>query len=50
MDLPTHAIFGFAIGLVFFGHPEIALLHACMHFLAENLTEAIKKRLSEKHN
>jgi membrane-bound metal-dependent hydrolase YbcI (DUF457 family) len=26
LDLPTHASFGFAIGLVFFGHPEIALL------------------------
>jgi membrane-bound metal-dependent hydrolase YbcI (DUF457 family) len=26
MDLPTHALFGFAVGLVFFGHPEIALL------------------------
>jgi len=26
MDLPTHASFGFAIGLVFFGHPEIELL------------------------
>lgn len=26
MDLPTHAFFGLAIGLVFFGHPEIALL------------------------
>ena len=26
MDLPTHAFFGFAVGLVFFGHPEIALL------------------------
>jgi hypothetical protein len=26
MDLPTHAVFGFAVGLVFFGHPEIALL------------------------
>ena len=26
MDLPTHAVFGFAIGLVFFGRPEIALL------------------------
>ena len=26
MDLPTHAVFGFAVGLVFFGRPEIALL------------------------
>jgi len=26
LDLPTHAVFGFAIGLVFFGRPEIALL------------------------
>jgi membrane-bound metal-dependent hydrolase YbcI (DUF457 family) len=26
VDLPTHAFFGLAIGLVFFGHPEIALL------------------------
>jgi hypothetical protein len=26
LDLPTHAIFGFAVGLVFFGRPEIALL------------------------
>ena len=26
MDLPTHVFFGLAIGLVFFGHPEIALL------------------------
>jgi hypothetical protein len=28
MDLPTHAAFGFAIGLIFFGHPEIGLLVA----------------------
>jgi len=28
MDLPTHAFFGLAIGLVFFGHPEFALLVA----------------------
>jgi hypothetical protein len=28
MDLPTHAFFGFAVGLVFFGHPEFALLIA----------------------
>jgi membrane-bound metal-dependent hydrolase YbcI (DUF457 family) len=26
VDLPTHAFFGLAIGLIFFGHPEIALL------------------------
>jgi membrane-bound metal-dependent hydrolase YbcI (DUF457 family) len=26
MDLPTHALFGFAVGLIFFGHPETALL------------------------
>jgi membrane-bound metal-dependent hydrolase YbcI (DUF457 family) len=26
MDLPTHAIFGFSIGLIFFGRPDIALL------------------------
>jgi len=26
LDLPTHAVFGFAVGLVFFGRPEIALL------------------------
>ncbi len=26
MDLPTHAAFGLAIGLVFFGHPEAAVL------------------------
>ena len=26
MDLPTHFTFGFAVGLVFFGKPEIALL------------------------
>ncbi|MGA2239365.1 MAG: metal-dependent hydrolase [Candidatus Bathyarchaeia archaeon] len=26
MDLPTHWVFGIAIGLLFFGHPEIALL------------------------
>lgn len=26
MDLPTHAAFGLAIGLVFFGHPEVAVL------------------------
>jgi membrane-bound metal-dependent hydrolase YbcI (DUF457 family) len=26
VDLPTHAFFGFAIGLIFFGHPEIAFL------------------------
>jgi hypothetical protein len=26
LDLPTHWFFGIAIGLVFFGHPEIALL------------------------
>jgi hypothetical protein len=28
MDLPTHAFFGLAVGLVFFGHPEFALLVA----------------------
>jgi hypothetical protein len=28
MDLPTHAFFGLAVGLVFFGHPEFALLIA----------------------
>jgi hypothetical protein len=28
LDLPTHFFFGFAVGLVFFGHPEIALLIA----------------------
>ena len=28
MDLPTHFTFGFAVGLVFFGNPEIALLIA----------------------
>jgi hypothetical protein len=28
MDLPTHAFFGLAIGLVFFGHPEFAFLVA----------------------
>ena len=28
MDLPTHSFFGFAVGLVFFGHPEFALLIA----------------------
>ena len=28
MDLPTHFVFGFAVGLVFFGKPEIALLIA----------------------
>ncbi len=26
LDLPTHAVFGFAIGLVFFSRPEIAIL------------------------
>lgn len=26
LDLPTHVVFGFAVGLVFFGRPEIALL------------------------
>lgn len=26
MDLPTHASFGLAIGLLFFGHPEAATL------------------------
>jgi len=26
MDLPTHAFFGLAIGLVFFGHPEFAFI------------------------
>ncbi|HEX7576251.1 MAG TPA: metal-dependent hydrolase [Candidatus Methanoperedens sp.] len=26
MNLPTHAVFGIAVGLVFFGRPEIALL------------------------
>jgi len=26
LDLPTHWLFGIAIGLVFFGHPEIAFL------------------------
>lgn len=26
LDLPTHAVFGFAVGLVFFDRPEIALL------------------------
>jgi membrane-bound metal-dependent hydrolase YbcI (DUF457 family) len=26
MDLPTHAAFGLAIGLVFFGRPEVAVL------------------------
>jgi hypothetical protein len=26
LDLPTHCVFGIAIGLVFFGHPEIAFL------------------------
>lgn len=28
MDLPTHAFFGLAVGLVFFGHPELAFLVA----------------------
>jgi hypothetical protein len=28
MDLPTHFVFAFAIGLIFFGKPEIALLVA----------------------
>ncbi len=28
MDLPTHFTFGFAVGLVFFGNPEVALLIA----------------------
>jgi hypothetical protein len=28
MDLPTHAAFGFAVGLIFFGHLEIGLLIA----------------------
>jgi hypothetical protein len=28
MDLPTHAFFGLAVGLAFFGHPEFALLVA----------------------
>ncbi len=26
MDLPTHVVFGIAVGLIFFGRPEIALL------------------------
>jgi membrane-bound metal-dependent hydrolase YbcI (DUF457 family) len=26
LNLPTHAVFGIAVGLVFFGRPEIALL------------------------
>jgi hypothetical protein len=28
MDLPTHAFFGLAVGLVFFGYPELAFLAA----------------------
>jgi hypothetical protein len=28
MDLPTHAFFGLAVGLMFFGHPELAFLVA----------------------
>lgn len=36
MDLPTHAFFGLAIGLVFFGHPEIALL-VCLGALVPDL-------------